>query len=458
MTGNKYRFTGDIDPITFKENNPENAYLSDGTKLSVQDMEDYYTYSNGNNIWRIPKSKFKESEELNPYQRLERDYNKSPVKDIDKVILGTLALGTLPMTLSPLISNIAANPYMWGLALQRTTAGMIGYEGVNELNKVVNGETWGEGINRLTNNKVPIWVGELTNPGGLLEGVTTNSVNKLLSLTVPKQSIKSKVNKLKDLRGFEGQTVQVPSITQQLANSEFAYNRIHKSLLENDNPLQIQLKRLQTKYSGDKIPSSMVVKPVIRYNDIRNAVQAIDPTLSNDELNQVIGAVMSNRHGVNIPIGDNSGRTVSGLSFVDIDKATKYLKSKGIETPTAEHVGYIAAHESGHDIQVPKQIMSLVDNYVNKNEFFPQAGQILNYGKITNSDTIPYSKFMRLAKKYLQDPNTIDNGITEFVDFMENVPKQNRKEIMKAIGRFSTGPIGLYMTTQLSKNNDGKVQ
>lgn len=185
MMDNKYKFTGDIDSITFKEGNPLDAYLPDGTKLQAQDMGNYYAYSNGQNIWRIPRSKFEGEQQ-----------KKGPAEDIDKVMLGTLAMGlgpiALPKLFGSLVTNIVNNPQMWGQALQRTTAGMAGYEGVNELNKAINNETWGEGINRITGGKIPVWLGDLTNPGGFLEGVVTNAGNKLLNLTIktPQQYLK----------------------------------------------------------------------------------------------------------------------------------------------------------------------------------------------------------------------------------------------------------------------------
>lgn len=169
MTDDKYKFTGDIDKITLKEGNPLEAYLQDGTKLTSKDMGEYYAYSDGNNLWRVPKQKPK----------------INPAKDIDKVILGTMALGISPLAapelFGSLVTNIAQNPQLWGQALQRTAAGMAGYEGVNELNRQINGETWGEGVHRLSGGRVPVWAGDLTNPGGFLEGVVTNAGNKLLN-------------------------------------------------------------------------------------------------------------------------------------------------------------------------------------------------------------------------------------------------------------------------------------
>ena len=87
-------FTGYIDPLTFKDNNPMDAYLGN-EKLTVKDMGDYYAYSNGENIWRVPKSKWENTEDLNPHQRYERDLAKTTVKDLDRWVADALSLGTV---------------------------------------------------------------------------------------------------------------------------------------------------------------------------------------------------------------------------------------------------------------------------------------------------------------------------------------------------------------------------
>ena len=79
-------FTGDIDSLTFKDNNPWDAYLGN-EKLDVEDTGIDYTYrsKNGKNVWRVPKSQWKDA---NPYQNkyeqfLPTGYSK---EDVDKLV------------------------------------------------------------------------------------------------------------------------------------------------------------------------------------------------------------------------------------------------------------------------------------------------------------------------------------------------------------------------------------
>lgn len=109
--------TGHIDSLTFRGNNPQEAYLGN-ERLTVKDMGDYYAYSNGQHVWSVPKNKFEDNSNLNAQQRLERDWRSSPAYGFDKVMFGTLAGSVAPF------AAYQAGPTMLGWANAASDAAM----------------------------------------------------------------------------------------------------------------------------------------------------------------------------------------------------------------------------------------------------------------------------------------------------------------------------------------------
>lgn len=589
MIDNKYKFTGDIDSITFKGGNPLDAYLPDSTKLQVQDMGNYYAYSNGQNIWRIPKSKFEGEQQ-----------KKGPAEDIDKVMLGTLAMGlgpiALPELFGPLVTNIVNNPQMWGQALQRTAAGMAGYEGVNEINKAVNNETWGEGVNRLSKGKVPVWLGDLTNPGGFLEGVVTRGGNKLLNTienyagqkSAPRQYLQFNDNAMYRIIGQEGyedaiankvlrpnmnpnskyyrginkywnwftkghpndhkhpvrysngfkpmdavypgdiivevlpEHPQYGSFKQHYTKPPYDASQIYKTNLQistespfvkfykrdkhgkyyqienptfnnyqdtiryfstapvtrfegtqetSIHPLEARLARLREKVREGVIPETKqlgLIGKDLTPMDIKSALIELDPTLTDKQLQGAIQVAMAKKQGVHIPFGTET-TTDAGLSIVDIADAVRLLKKHHITNPTSKDIENIIAHEFGHSTayEIPEDVRPLLEGYYDPNEFFTQAGQILDNAGIkeTVNNPVSYKDFMDMLAQY-QSQGNLDNGISQLADFMKQFSATSgnrwkdastivkRNQLMKYINRLSAGLYGAY----LLRNKNGKTQ
>ena len=246
------------------------------------------------------------------------------------------------------------------------------------------------------------------------------------------------------------------------ANPQTVVRTGHRSLLQDpDNPFQTRLTRLNNKFIGDYDPSTqkLLNRPIVRVSEIRKAFQKLDPSLTDDELDLAAQTAFANRRGVHIPIGDNSGKTIGGVSVVDIKEALKYLRESGIINPNADDVGTIVAHEAGHAVKVSKFAKDLVKDFKHPDEFYTLVGQILDYGKVTKNEGISFNRLMKLTDKYLHDKK-LDNGITELRKYLSNYPMSQRKDLMKAIGRFSVGLFGTYLVGQRLKqsNNNGKVQ
>lgn len=266
------------------------------------------------------------------------------------------------------------------------------------------------------------------------------------------------------LRTFEGTSFIKKSQSKVLdskgigeANPQTVVRTGHTSLSDPDNPFQIRRTRLNNKFIGDYDPNTqkLVNKVIVRNQDIRKVFKELDPSLSDDELDLAVQTAFASRRGVHVPIGDNSGQTIGGVSVVDIKETLKYLRESGIINPNAEDVGTVVAHEIGHGVKVNKAAMNLVKDYSNPNEFYTLVGQILDYGKVTKNEEISFNRLMKLTDKYLHDKK-LDNGITELKEYLSNYPMSQRKDLMKAIGRFSAGLFGAYLIKNRNKN--GKIQ
>ena len=239
------------------------------------------------------------------------------------------------------------------------------------------------------------------------------------------------------------------------ANPQIAVRTGHRSLSDPDNPFQIRRARLNNKFIGDYDPSTqkLINKVKVRGQDIRNAFKQLDPSLSEDELDLAVQTAFASRRGVHVPIGDNSGRTIGGVSVVDIEETLKYLRESGIINPNADDVGTVVAHEAGHGVKVNKFARDLVKDFKNPDEFYTLVGQVLDDAKITKNEKIPFGRLVRLTDKYLKKKK-LDNGITELREYLSNYPEDKRKDLMTAIGRFSAGLFGAYLIGRNQKQNN----
>ena len=233
----------------------------------------------------------------------------------------------------------------------------------------------------------------------------------------------------------------------------------HISLQPSTNPLQIRLQRLKTKSIEDYDPAmqKILTKPVIRGNDVRKTFKELAPDLTDEQLDIAVQIAFANKRDVHIPIGDSvTAETTGGVSIVDIENAVKYLRESGIANPTPTDVGIIAGHEAGHGVKVTDEALNLVRNYYAPEEFYTQAGQILDAaGVVDTSEPITYNQFMYMLEQYNQNKN-LNNGIDKLKDFMQNLSLIDRQKVMKNINRFSVGLLGMYGLKQLK--NNGKVQ
>lgn len=230
----------------------------------------------------------------------------------------------------------------------------------------------------------------------------------------------------------------------------------HISLQSSTNPLQIRLQRLKNKSIEDYDPTTqkILTKPVIRGNDVRKAFKELAPDLTDEQLDMAVQIAFANKRGVHIPIGDSvTSETTGGVSIVDIENAVKYLRESGIANPTPTDVGIIAGHEAGHGVKVTDEALDLVRNYYAPEEFYTQAGQILDAaGVVDTSEPITYNQFMYMLDQYNRNKN-LNNGIGKLKDFMQNLSLIDRQKVMKNINRFSVGLLGVYGLKQL-ENND----
>lgn len=218
------------------------------------------------------------------------------------------------------------------------------------------------------------------------------------------------------------------------------------------NPLQTRLARLKehTQYGfTPETNQGLMITPRLRGNNVREFAKQIDPTLTEDQLDQVVQIAYANRRGVHIPIGNNAGETTGGLSIVDIQDAVNYLKQSGIKYVTPYDVGIIAGHEAGHGVQISPAARKAIQDFSEPEEFYTRAGQILDSAGITSTADSPlsYGQFMQLTNDYLKQGN-LDNGITVLKNYMSNLSPLKRQKVMAGINRFSVG-LG---TTYLLRN------
>lgn len=224
-------------------------------------------------------------------------------------------------------------------------------------------------------------------------------------------------------------------------------SRVHPSLQSIENPLQVRLARLRSKPLETYDPSTQAIltKPIIRDNDIRKTLKALAPDLTEDQLDMGVQRIFASKRGVHLPIGNDAGETISGVSIVDIQDAVNFLRKSGIKNPTATDVGIIAGHEAGHGVRVSEQALNLVKDYYAPEEFYTQAGQILDVFGIKNTSTpVTYNKFMNLLDTYLKNHN-LDNGISNLRNYMQKLSPLNRQKVMANINRFSAGLFGAYL-------------
>lgn len=166
--------TGEKRNITFKDNSPFRAYFT-GTDTYLPmapwaDTADTYAYSHDGSIYRVPKQGFEPStDDLNAHQRYEKALNNTTVKDLDKLMLAYLGLGTAPITLPAATSNVlmpmVMNPVSTALGLGGYELGSRGFDNVMQR---YTGKNWSEYMKDKYN--MPEWASGLINPVGILTG------------------------------------------------------------------------------------------------------------------------------------------------------------------------------------------------------------------------------------------------------------------------------------------------
>ena len=213
------------------------------------------------------------------------------------------------------------------------------------------------------------------------------------------------------------------------------------------NPLQTRLTRLQdhANYGTDIADQAILVKPVIHGNEVRNVAKQLEPSLSESDLDLITQIAYANKRGVHIPI-ENGNRT-TGISIVDIQDAINYLKQSGVKNPNAYDVGIMAGHEAGHGVQVSPKAKQLVQDFIEPEEFYTRAGQILDDAGVfeTSQNPVSFGKFMQFIDDYLKRGN-LDNGISALKQYMQNISSPiKRQQVMGAINRFSVGTGSAYL-------------
>lgn len=121
-------------------------------------------------------------------QRLGSYMKKAPAADIDKVMLGTLALGTLPITAQGLSSLAPGSAFWTNPITQETFKSTIGALGVDAITKEISGITPEEYVENLG---VPSLISPIFNPGGY---ATPGAVKTIANIAdVVKNNVSNKV-------------------------------------------------------------------------------------------------------------------------------------------------------------------------------------------------------------------------------------------------------------------------
>lgn len=218
--------------------------------------------------------------------------------------------------------------------------------------------------------------------------------------------------------------------------------RASKVHLTRNNPLQTRLARLRehTRYGfTPETNQGLMITPRIRSHYVKAFAKQIDPNLTEEQLNQIVQIAYANGRGMHIPIGNDIGETVGGLSIVDIQNAIKYLKQSGIKDVTPNDIGIIAGHEAGHGVQISPAAKRAIEGFSEPDEFYTRAGQVLDAAgiKSTEGKRIQFNQFMNMIDDYLSKGN-LDNGVSEIRDFLRSKTKAvDRQNIMKYINELS---------------------
>lgn len=207
------------------------------------------------------------------------------------------------------------------------------------------------------------------------------------------------------------------------------------------NPLETRLNRLQNR---DVYPSRILYQQDVQPEQIRDVAKQIQPDLTEDQLDQVVQMLMANKRGSYLSFGDDLGNTTSGIGVVDVEDAIKYLKESGISNPTKADIETVVGHEAGHGVKVSEEALNAVRDYYAPDEFYTQAGQILDsFGITDTSNPVPFNQFMDMINTYLKSGH-LDNGISKLRTFMNSLSPVDRQKVMKHINRFSaTLPVML---------------
>ena len=204
---------------------------------------------------------------------------------------------------------------------------------------------------------------------------------------------------------------------------------------------------------------SISILPSATNYNIRKAILDIDPSFSEKDLDTAVQIVMANKGGVHFNVANESGDVLGGVSIVDIKKAMNLVNELNGRKAIPYDIGVIAGHEYGHGLKLPEEALEVVNGYYAPEEFYTQAGQILDDAGLIHTTTNPisFNKFMKSLDKYLNKGN-IDNGISKMKEYLLSLSPLQRQKVMKNINRFSVGILGMYGISQLANNlNNGEI-
>lgn len=226
-----------------------------------------------------------------------------------------------------------------------------------------------------------------------------------------------------------------------------------------NNPKYKELAEEMYPEGFNNIEQKLLVGDDIQPNQVKEAMRTIDPNISEKDLRVASDIVMGHKSGVHFNYESAAGQETGFNAVSIIDAMNMVRRSNGRELLPRD-VGIILGHEIGH-IKIPQAALDAISGYYAPEEFFTQAGQILDNAGIKNTLMNPVSsnKFMQLTRKYLEEGN-VDNGISKLYEFMKKLTPNQRNKIIPFINRLSAGLFGTYLVSQGLKqsNKNGKVQ
>lgn len=385
-----------------------------------------------------------EQQELNAQQRLGRYMQNAPARDIDKVMLGTLALGAAPVSLN-------ATPALTAGFVGDMAGGIAGDVGINALTKATYGRSFSDML--WDKMSIPQSVGSWLNPG-IIGGATLGrkSVKKLADEFLNVESI------LKNPDNFRFDIGPVDMV-QSYANLLNVYNNISKKptllLPKKDSSINV-VNEILDLYGYEPIktnlPESQIEKQFVdrmkQHRRVLRGVYIEDPRHSTIGFDRAIRNLQNVKKQAKILFGDTSDESIlktmatttsienTGHGKMGFDSYLDYMKrrmwhtgqqikkdyrplytsniadvAKGYSTSTASK----SQPGGSYLIQIPindNPGSSYIDRWI-ANEF-PIASEV---GGITpwRSHILPY---VERFKKLPEDPAT--KNMLAFRDITEN--------------------------------------